>query len=382
MRAALQGSLALVLVLVPRAVGQGAGPPSAGSWSSDSASWSDELGGSGSWEASASWDGALEPDPEQQQQLSVIVRSAVPIAPAAMKDEIRERFDGRLRVVSSQSNSSVSLGGIPGTPAEWSAAAARFCLRRGIAAPVLLTESAVAIEDIGAGRRLRRLQASGGVAVDALVVGPADHDLGAIAADDFAADAAQAAQTATAALVAGTLSAPGVDCADVNTDPPCAAVNTLAGQLVTEAQGGRLVRTALFTQRFEVVETLTAGSGGATQLTPQLVAAAAAAATGASAADFTVEVIVPQGSPSPAPVPPPEERDGLVLSPEMKWVLIGLAGLAGVVCICAVCGFLIRRTARIGGMRDGSGVGMERAKRKAAALRQRAQETTYTGAGA
>ena len=381
MRAALQGSLALVLVLVPRAVGQGAGPPSAGSWSSDSASWSDELGGSGSWEASASWDGALEPDPEQQQQLSVIVRSAVPIAPAAMKDEIRERFDGRLRVVSSQSNSSVSLGGIPGTPAEWSAAAARFCLRRGIAAPVLLTESAVAIEDIGAGRRLRRLQASG-VAVDALVVGPADHDLGAIAADDFAADAAQAAQTATAALVAGTLSAPGVDCADVNTDPPCAAVNTLAGQLVTEAQGGRLVRTAVFTQRFEVVETLTAGSGGATQLTPQLVADVAAAATGASAADFTVEVIVPQGSPSPAPVPPPEERDGLVLSPEMKWVLIGLAGLAGVVCICAVCGFLIRRTARIGGMRDGSGVGMERAKRKAAALRQRAQETTYTGAGA
>lgn len=97
-----------------------------------------------------------------------------------------------------------------------------------------------------------------------------------------------------------------------------------------------------------------------------------AAATGESASAFTTTVSLPPAlapTPPPAPAETSADEEGTVIA--LEWLITAIAA-GGVVCVvCTViCLVLCRRSAPVGGMKDGSGIGMQRA----AAARRAARE--------
>ena len=332
---------------------------------------------------------ACPPPPTAVPVVSRVV-SAVPIAPSALAAEILRRYGASLRVATAQANCSLVLRGLPGQPADYGGAALQFSLRRGIATPAGLTESAVTIERVelsstATGRRQRRLQDAGALEVGATVVGPADYDLTALAAADYVADMAASAVAVAQQLASGALVVAGIDCSA----GACAPATTLTTEIQTAAAaGGGLASAVEFTHRFDlsVVAAASGGSAGgvsaAAALTPELIAELAAAATGSSStAVFVATVDTGSAGSPPAPPPPPvedeqqDEDESTELGFVATIVAISVGGLLCVGCGGTLCCLLCRRSAPVGGMKDrATGIGMQRARARAARARA-AQET-------
>ena len=183
--------------------------------------------------------------------------------------------------------------------------------------------------------------------------------------------AAQLVATASA-LAAGTLSVPGIDCSSGG----CSRASMLAMQIQTDTVSGALSSETVFTQRFEMAVTLTSSGAAEAVVGPTLVSAMSAAATGESTSAFTTTVtLLPALAPALAPAATPAEDEETVII-ALGWLITAIA-LCSVVCVVctAICLVLCRRSAPVGGMKDGSGIGMQRA---AAAARRAAREAKST----
>ena len=311
-----------------------------------------------------------------------LVSAPLAVAPAQMVAQLAARYGDSVRLVSSQTNGTLSLQGLPGDSTSVYDATAGvvglagdFSLRRSVTQPLGLAHTVASLSNLRmAVARRRRMQSSAAsmVALDTLVNGPLNFGgLGAMAQSNFTQLVSSAMSATAAAISAGTISLPG---AAILTAAQVTGLTALATQLqAAVAPGGSVSATMLFTQRFEMVSV--ANGTSSTSIPPTISVVdmqqlASASLNGAlQPSDFIVVALDPLtgrivGDSNPAPTPTP---DFVPKTPDSSsflfcndWKCGGiLLGSIGTLLLCFAAGylaFIMRRSARVGGRIQQDGV--------------------------